>query len=703
MGKGSPIARLFVRLELEKGEFNRGARDARRETKGLVRSMNNVRGGADLMTGALQAAGVLGLGYMAREAAEAAWQLGIMGAEALRTETSFERLSGRIGETGASLMGTMRRASDNTVSDMVLMQETAGLLASGINTSSGEIALALDIAQLKAQQFGLSTSEAYSRMVTGARKFSVEMLDELGITIRAENAYKRKALALGKTAKALTDAERAESLWAAILEDGREELELHGGAVQDYVTDIEAAQTAIANASTELQKALAPAVAAVAEEVPGVLNRLELLAAGIGGQISAEEAWTAAAEAQRIEQERGIAAAQAYVKEVIRQGEVVQLATNVHGDFKVALDATADATDDATDAVGDFSDAYGTMMAKMQGGGGLIYALDTEMEMLKGKEIMQGVLDEQAEENARKEEDRNERIKQAVESANLAIGEAVDARRRATEDAIAAEKRAYDDLRSTIQSALRATRVTPLDMGLSDSGGYEEKWDENARRLDAVAARGFAELDAHPDWAGMLKIPPEVLAAGEAALKDWAGRTAGAVRNLERPDLLNVDAALQAVQDELNRKAAVELSLDLVTNAAMGEGLVSGPDAKSQVAQMLGLEAGPVQLPYQLVPMEEEGEGGGGLPVEALTEQFMGGVELALDRSQMMSTFVASLDGDIKAHRSHLTQSGTTLWQAVEVGIWTAMHSSEYVIKFAKLIAPEVARIIIRDERWTEE
>ena len=245
----------------------------------------------------------------------------------------------------------MRRASDNTISDLELMAATSGLLASGIKTSSDEIALAMEIAQLKAQQFGLTTTEAYSRMVTGARKFSVEMLDELGITIKAENAYKRRAEALGINVKALTDAQRAEALWYAILEDGRTELELHGGAVADYVTQIEAAEAAIANASLELKTALAPAVAAVAEEVPGVLNRLELLEAAIMGQISAETAWTAAAEAQRIEQEMGIEAARDYVKQIIGVAATVTKVSEAL-DALAKADAWVEAEKAAGSAVG---------------------------------------------------------------------------------------------------------------------------------------------------------------------------------------------------------------------------------------------------------------------------------------------------------------------------------------------------------------
>jgi len=158
------IHRLIIEL-LGRDKASDDFRKVRGEADTLARQMGSLEG-------VLQAAGVAGFGYLAKQAATAAWEMGKVGAQSLRMEASFDRLAGRIGETGDSLTTALGAAADGTVDKMTLMQTTAGLLASGIETSADEMVLAMEIAQLKAQQFGLTTTEAYDRMLTGARKFS---------------------------------------------------------------------------------------------------------------------------------------------------------------------------------------------------------------------------------------------------------------------------------------------------------------------------------------------------------------------------------------------------------------------------------------------------------------------------------------------------------------------------------------------------
>ncbi|MDD5512879.1 MAG: hypothetical protein PHD09_03850 [Candidatus Omnitrophica bacterium] len=247
----------------------------------LQNQINQTRSASDLLTRSLQIAGAAGFAYLAKEAGEAVWAMGKAGAESLRTKESFGELAAEVDETGSSLTKKMRTASNNTIDDMTLMRVTAGLLASGIKTSTADIETALELARLKARQFSISTSEAYERMVTGARKFSVEMLDEIGVNLKAESVYRRRAEALGVAKDQLTDNQKAEALWLAILEDGRAELAKHGPIVEDYADKIARAETAMQNASLAAKEAFAPAIAgigeAIAEIIPDLVEAVDYL------------------------------------------------------------------------------------------------------------------------------------------------------------------------------------------------------------------------------------------------------------------------------------------------------------------------------------------------------------------------------------------------------------------------------------------
>ena len=79
---------------------DRGAKAAMR---GVSKEVTGLERQTKALTNALAGLGVMGMAYMGKQAAQAAWNLGTLGAEALRTEAAFDRLAGRIGETGNSL------------------------------------------------------------------------------------------------------------------------------------------------------------------------------------------------------------------------------------------------------------------------------------------------------------------------------------------------------------------------------------------------------------------------------------------------------------------------------------------------------------------------------------------------------------------------------------------------------------------------
>ena len=74
-------------------------------------------------------------------------------------------------------------------------------------------------------------------------------------------------------------------------------------------------------------------------------------------------------------------------------------------------------------------------------------------------------------------------------------------------------KASADEVRGGIEAAFKLDLdVTAADMLATKAGTYEDAALESARRLNAIAERGREELAKHADWAGALKIPPDILA-----------------------------------------------------------------------------------------------------------------------------------------------------------------------------------------------
>jgi hypothetical protein len=734
------VYKLLIQIIGKDVGASRELKETKREVDGLTTSANK-------MGKAMQGLAGLGMVYMARQAASAAWDLAQLGAESLRMTASFDDLAQRINTTGDALLGALTTAARGTVTEMDLMRTTAGLLASGLQTSTTDIVDAMEIAQLKAQQFGITTTEAYDRMVTGARKFSVEMLDEIGINLKAESVYKRRAEALGTVASALTDAQRAEALWLAILEDGRAELEQYGGATDDLLTDMQRTQVAVDDMKIAFAEELAPAVVEVtnaltdlipvisdiatgpvasllvdfAGDLTQMANSVKLFVAAGQGEISLFDAVAADAEAARIKTEEGTEAMTAYVDALLTeevalkkikeaQDEIagakwlLDQAIEFHQTEEVIedyryelrkLQAQYDAMPEVIDAATEAGKGWMISVSQLPGylsqantalTGHLAVIQQIGKTYLALQNLPQDVFD-----LAPGAEDEWLAI---IEMRDAAEQEWLDkARERLHGFGTANEETArsvgktwqdtYDEIRSAVESALTPTTVTGLDMSLSELGLYVDKWDENARRLDAVAEAGFAAFDAHPDWVEILKIPDNVLAAGEEGLKSWAAQTAASVRDLTRPDLLNVDAAVAAVEQYFADMAARELSIDIVTQAMIDKGVVTGPDAKKMVAQALGLDQT-------------------GIGETAGAEIFSGMVDKFKEKSAT-AEFATYLKADIANHPGDLKDGGYQLWLATEVGIIQAMEEGNYVMRWVELLLPFLTAALGSQGQWSGE
>lgn len=163
-------------------------------------------------------------------------------------------------------------------------------------------------------------------------------------------------------------------------------------------------------------------------------------------------------------------------------------------------------------------------------------------------------------------------------------------------DASKALKKTADETRTEIENALnRGLNVTGAQMLASVAGKYKDVPLENARRLDAIAERGFKELKANPDWATILRIPKEVLGAKEEELKAWAAQASEDLKSFTHPqsiDLIDWKAFGEAwdknLKDKLTKKEVLDYALGQLELTGRLKGK-SEEEAAKEVRKMLGL------------------------------------------------------------------------------------------------------------------
>ena len=175
---------------------------------GLTRGATGVGGGSDSKDFARQAQGLGGLVHI--YATFAANIFAVSAAfTALSKAMDFEIMTRGAklleAETGTALRSTarsMKELTDNAVSAKEALRLTA--LASSAGISRNQIEALTKGAKGASIALGRDMADAIDRVIRGVSKLEPELLDELGVTVKASQAYREFGRTIGKTADELT-------------------------------------------------------------------------------------------------------------------------------------------------------------------------------------------------------------------------------------------------------------------------------------------------------------------------------------------------------------------------------------------------------------------------------------------------------------------------------------------------------------------
>lgn len=261
------------------------------------------------------------------------------------------------------------------------------------------------------------------------------------------------------------------------------------------------------------------------------------------------------------------------------------------------------------------------------------------------------------------------------------LNERIKANTTVAKDYAAKMDSALDSLRGKVESVLSSgTTVTAADMAATQAGTYTEKPLENVRRLNAIMERGFAELTAHPDWASVLAVPPEVLGGSEAALKAWAAQTSADVSALARPDLINWDAFVTEFKTVEQRAAQKEATVNEAIARLNAAGVLKGMTAQQQRSEVTTALFG--------------AEGGDQKALDG--KQVTAGLKTSFSEAGLGGALLSALTADIAKNAEQFTNAGQRLGRdiatAVSTGVTEGVGNLRTVI--AQAVAPEVAQIL---------
>lgn len=227
---------------------------ANKAGKGIQSAQKDLGGlstAAKAVGGAIVAAGVV-------EAGKAAYELGVLGAQSLRTKHAFEMISGSAYEATDNL-DAMKRATRGAMSEQEMMATANQLLQMGLAGNASELESVTEMAVRLGGAMGKEAGPAVAEFSLMLANQSIPRLDTFGIS--AGKVRER----IQELQKATPGLSREIAFMTAVNEEGAIALERLGDAAEDELLANERLEASMADLKVMAGEMLAPAMAEVAE------------------------------------------------------------------------------------------------------------------------------------------------------------------------------------------------------------------------------------------------------------------------------------------------------------------------------------------------------------------------------------------------------------------------------------------------------
>ena len=190
-------------------------------------------------------------------------------------ERAFESLTG--GTMNASdMMGELQKATDGTMSKFDLFQQANNAMILGVTDSTETMSELFDAAQRLGNALGKDTKSSVESLITGIGRQSRLMLDNIGIIVKADEAYDAFAKKIGTTVDKLSDGDKKQAFFNATLESAREKLK---GLPPEIITtqmSLDRFAASSDNAAAVIGDAFSKDVAFAAEALSDLLDSLSV-------------------------------------------------------------------------------------------------------------------------------------------------------------------------------------------------------------------------------------------------------------------------------------------------------------------------------------------------------------------------------------------------------------------------------------------
>lgn len=200
------------------------------------------------------------------------------GAAAQAQGTAFANLAASYGQSADQIVADLQRVSHGTISVQQSVEQAGKAMVLGVGAE--HLPKLMEMARASARITGETTTKAFNDLVEGVAKGSAELLNNLGIIVRAEDAYKKYASAHNLVAAALTAEQKQQAILNEVLQQGNDIVERAGDLGESEAEKLAKFSASIDNMGKSIGVLLSGPVSSLAEELGATVGWLEAYSSG---------------------------------------------------------------------------------------------------------------------------------------------------------------------------------------------------------------------------------------------------------------------------------------------------------------------------------------------------------------------------------------------------------------------------------------
>lgn len=246
---------VIIEVKAQIDDLQKGMKQVKKEITELKESSKKTQGGIDDLGMSFKGFNTVMLaakGLIAGVAVKMAVDFVQAMAKAQETVISFNVSAGKQADI---LLGRLRSATRGYVSDLQLMATANKSAMLGI--SSDNMVKLAEVATAKAKFMGISVTQAFDDISIGIARQSRMILDNLGIIIDFDKAYKEYAATIGKTASSLSELEKQTAVVNMLYNQNKGMINAVAYATEGMNTELQKATASLNNIKNEMLGGLA--------------------------------------------------------------------------------------------------------------------------------------------------------------------------------------------------------------------------------------------------------------------------------------------------------------------------------------------------------------------------------------------------------------------------------------------------------------